>query len=187
MLLVGQTSNLLTFERRKNALSTIYSSNQVTSVLKDKAEILKTWSPNLLGKPFREEIIEAMKAKKESLKALKGENPMASNYHPRQNAARNVNRVVVAVEVVVDHLINGPFARALHPQQAIIANKEEKVTILVQNAPLLKNPVYLKLENMEDLTHVHPVVKSLFMGLEIPHPVPLLAGRLKHFLPAWEK
>jgi len=40
---------------------------------------------------------------------------------------------------------------------------------------------------MEDLTHVHPVVKSLFMGLEIPHPVPLLAGRLKHFLPAWEK
>jgi len=91
MLLVGQTSNLLTFERRKNALSTIYSSNQVTSVLKDKAEILKTWSPNLLGKPFREEIIEAMKAKKESLKALKGENPMASNYHPRQNAARNVN------------------------------------------------------------------------------------------------
>jgi len=106
--------------------------------------------------------------------------------------------VVVAVEVVVDHLINGPFARALHPQQAIIngqrevegaiiANKEEKVTIPVQNAPLLKNPVYLKLENMEDLTHVHPVVKSLFMGLEIPHPVPLLAGRLKHFLPAWEK
>jgi len=28
MLLVGQTGNLLTFERRKNALSTIYSNNK---------------------------------------------------------------------------------------------------------------------------------------------------------------
>ena len=93
MLLVGQTGNLLTFERRKKALSTIYSNNQVASVLKDKAEILKTWSPNLLRKPFREEIIEAMKAKKESLKALKGENTMftAAPYRPRQSAARNLN------------------------------------------------------------------------------------------------
>jgi len=29
--------------------------------------------------------------------------------------------------------------------------------------------------------------KSLFTDLEIPHSVPLLAGRLEHFLPAWEK
>ena len=74
VLLVGQSGNLFTFERRKNALSTIYWQSHVTSILKEKSEVLKKWSPDLLGKSFRDDIVEAMKAKRESLKALKGEN-----------------------------------------------------------------------------------------------------------------
>jgi len=39
-----------------------------------KAEILKTLRPNLLEKPFREEVINAVKEKKESLEASKEKN-----------------------------------------------------------------------------------------------------------------
>ena len=69
ILLLGQTSNFLTYER-KNALSCIYSNSQVATTLKEKTNILKESDKNLFGKQFRDQVIEASKAKKEeSLKA----------------------------------------------------------------------------------------------------------------------
>ena len=38
--------------------------------------------------------------------------------------------------------------------------------------------------NMEDLTHVHPILKKLFSKQKIPKCAP--AGRIKEFLPAWK-
>ena len=37
---------------------------------------------------------------------------------------------------------------------------------------------------MEDLTHVHPILKNVFFKLKIPKSV--LAGRIKEVLPAWK-
>ena len=61
---------------------------------------------------------------------------------------------------------------------------------MVRKLPLLKAPIcnkhleYPVLIDLEELTQVRPVVTGMFQ-IEIPR-VPL-AGRLKHFLPAWKK
>ena len=38
--------------------------------------------------------------------------------------------------------------------------------------------------NMEELTHVHPILKKIFPKQKIPNCA--LAGRIKEFLPAWK-
>ena len=73
---------------------------------------------------------------------------------------------------------------------SLATNQSNKDPMLRKLFPLLetsicnKNLKYSVLVDLEGLTQVHPVVKGMFKG-EIPK-IPL-AGRLKHFLPAWGK
>jgi len=81
-----------------------------------KAEILKTLRPNLLEKPFREEVINAVKEKKESLEASKEKNTTLTTYRPRlgeisrtaayhRKVLMNQFKIVVVVYAFLLHIV----------------------------------------------------------------------------------
>ena len=72
VLLIGQCSNTITYERRKNALLGVTgtSSSQVASILKEKAAFLQKHDQALFGKDFRDHLTESLKAKKQSIEAI---------------------------------------------------------------------------------------------------------------------
>ena len=70
VLLVGQCHNSISYERRKNVLGALMSSTQVSTMLKEKADLLKENDGSLFGKDFRDHVIETCKAKKKSLEAF---------------------------------------------------------------------------------------------------------------------
>ena len=64
VLLLGQCSNTLTYERRRNVLSSILTggSTQVSAMLKDNKDILcKSENGMLFGKDFKDQIKECAK------------------------------------------------------------------------------------------------------------------------------
>ena len=72
VLLIGQCNNTITYERRKNVLLGVTgtSSPQVASVLKEKAAYLQKHDQALFGKNFRGHLMESLKVKKQSIKAI---------------------------------------------------------------------------------------------------------------------
>lgn len=77
-LLIGQCSNALTYERRRNVLSSILSggTSQISAMLKDNKDILKKNEDGMLfGKEFKEQIKESAKDKKKSNEAFDNNTP----------------------------------------------------------------------------------------------------------------
>ena len=73
VLLVGQCHNMLTYERRKNVLSSVLSggNTQVAAMLKDQKDLLvKNEDGLLFGKDFKEEVKETVKDRKKSREAF---------------------------------------------------------------------------------------------------------------------
>jgi len=65
------------------------------------------------------------------------------------------------------------------------SKEKQMVTTLLKESPLFRNKKeFPQLMNLEELTQVHETVRHLFAHLRIQE-MPL-AGRLRHFLPAWE-
>ena len=143
------------------------SSSQVASMLKEKAAFLQKHDQALFRKDFRDHLTGSLKAKKQSIEAI--------------------------TEVSKSPTGRGPFERAPHfIKEGQMGGKNSDRTTTVntfcskRKEPLHSNsqisfPVMI---NMEDLTHVHPILKKLFSKQKIPKCA--LAGRIKEFLPAWK-
>ena len=169
--LIGQCNNTITYERRKNVLLGVTgtSSSQVTSMFKEKAAFLQKHDQALFGKDFRDHLTESLKAKKQSIEAIaevsKSTNRKrpfregASFYQGRPNGGGSKNSGRTAT-------VNTFCSKRKEP---LHSNSQISLPVMI---------------NIEDLTHVHPVLKKLFSKQKIPKCA--LAGRIKEFLPAWK-
>ena len=72
VVLIGQYSNTITYERRKNALLDVTGTStiQVAAMLKEKASFLQKYDKALFGKKFADNLTETIKAEKQSIKAI---------------------------------------------------------------------------------------------------------------------
>ena len=67
VLLLGQSSNAITYHWRLNVLESVVNSQyQVKSMLKEKASLLQKHDEHLFGKKFRNHIADTIKAKKQT-------------------------------------------------------------------------------------------------------------------------
>ena len=67
VLLLGQSSNAITYHRRLNVLGSVMNSQyQVKSMLKEKASLLQKHDEYLFGKKFRNHIADTIKSKKQT-------------------------------------------------------------------------------------------------------------------------
>ena len=64
--LLGQPSNLISYHRRYNILSSMWSPQEAKNMLKNKVELLQTNDENLFGKEFSDHLTESVKSKKSS-------------------------------------------------------------------------------------------------------------------------
>ena len=66
MLLLGQTSNYITYIRRYNLLAALnYPSQQSKEMLREEADLLQRHGKNLFGKKFSEHLVASAKSKKQ--------------------------------------------------------------------------------------------------------------------------
>jgi len=75
ILVLGQAFNYLLYERRKNVLGCVMSTNVVSSTLKDKAGDLAKDGPLLFGNDFRDHVVDTSKAKRKSMEAFTTSSP----------------------------------------------------------------------------------------------------------------
>ena len=67
MLLLGQSSNAITYHRRLNVFGCIMNSQyQVKTTLKEKAALLQKHDSELFGKKFRNHIADTIKSRRET-------------------------------------------------------------------------------------------------------------------------
>ena len=67
VLLLGKSSNAITYHRRLNLLGSVMNSQcQVKSMLKEKASLLQKYNQYLFGKTFRKHIADTIKSKKQT-------------------------------------------------------------------------------------------------------------------------
>ena len=67
VLLLGQSSNAITYHRRLNVLGCIMNSlYQVKTMLKEKAALLQKHDSEMFGKKFRNHIADTTKSKRET-------------------------------------------------------------------------------------------------------------------------
>ena len=75
ILMVGQSSNTVIHHRRYNLLNKwMGSSNQAKETLREKKDLLQKHDGNLLGKKFRNHIVEVTKTKRQQSKPFQLEN-----------------------------------------------------------------------------------------------------------------
>ena len=153
VLLIGQCNNAITYERRKNVLLgvTETSSLQVASMLKEKAAFLPQRNQELFGKDFRDHLTKSLKTKKQSIEAI-AEVTKSSNrkrpfregpsfYQKGQMEGKNSGRTT---------MVNTFCSKRKDPSHS---NSQVSLPIMI---------------NMEDLTHVHPILKKIFSKQKIP-------------------
>ena len=67
LLLLGQSSNVITYHKRLNVLGSVMNSqNQLKSTLKEKTSLLQKHDEYLFGKKFRNHIADTIKSKKQT-------------------------------------------------------------------------------------------------------------------------
>ena len=72
VMLIGQCSNTITYDRRKNTLLGVTgtSTTHVAAMLKEKASFLQKHDKALFGKEFTDNLAETIKAKKQLIEAI---------------------------------------------------------------------------------------------------------------------
>ena len=85
VLLLGQSSNAITYHRKLNFLGSVMKSQyQVKSILREKASLLQKHDEYLFGKKFRNHIADTIKSKKQT-KEIFIENKSPFNLAPHKH------------------------------------------------------------------------------------------------------
>lgn len=96
VMLIGQTFNALTYNRRLNALSVIMSDKRkAKNTIKEQSSLLEKTDANLFGSSFRKHVIETAKAKKESKEVYKHESKRPFRKGPSFQQKHNGGRTAV--------------------------------------------------------------------------------------------
>ena len=166
--MIGQCNNTITYERRKNVLLGVTgtTSSQAASMLKEKTVFLQNHDQALLGKYFRDHLTKSLEAKKQSIEAI-------------AKVSKSTNRKRPFRE--------GPSFYQGRPKiQKFRSNYNDKYICSKRKEPSHSNSQILLpvMTNMEELTHVHPILKKLISKQKIPKCA--VAGRLQEFPPAWK-
>ena len=94
ILLLGQSSNAITYHRRLNVLGCIMNSQyEVKTLLKEKAPLLQKYYSELLGKKFRNHIADTIKSKREAREIFTDSKKPFSwspSYPPRRTEGQKV-------------------------------------------------------------------------------------------------
>ena len=75
VLLVGQTFDVVPYNRRLNVLSTIQDKQKAKNIIKNQAELLEKPNVDLFGPVFRDHVKETAKVKKECKEIYRRECP----------------------------------------------------------------------------------------------------------------
>ena len=75
VMLVGQTFDVVPYNRRLNVLSAIQDKQKAKNIIKDQAELLAKPSVDLFGPVFRDHVKETAKVKKECKEIYRRERP----------------------------------------------------------------------------------------------------------------
>ena len=169
VVLIGQCSNTIIYETRKNVLLGVRgtSTKQVAVMLKEKASFLQKHDKALFGKEFNHNLAETIKAKKQSIEAIT-EVRRPNNRQPFRGGPSQ-NKVGWGRDSTTTKAKN----------KLMVKCSSLKGIVPFHNISL-PSPALL---SMEVLTHSYPLLKHLFSKMAVP--IFPLAGRLKHFLPAW--
>ena len=145
VLLIGQCNNTITYERRKNALLGVTgtSSSQMASMLKEKAALLQKHDQALFGKDFRDHLTKSLKAKKQSIEAIPEVSKSTNRKRPFQEGP----------SFYQGRRNGGQKFRSNYNGKYILFQKKGAIS---QQQPI-SVPVMI---NMENLTHVHPILKK---------------------------
>ena len=167
MLLIGKCNNKTTYERGKNVLFGVIgtSSSQVASMLKEKASFLQKHDQLLFEKDFRDHLTERLKAKSNLSKHLQ----------KLVNLPRERGLLARAPHFIKEGQMGGKNSGRITMVNTFCSKRREPFYSNSQ----ISLPVMI---NMEELTHVHPILKKLFPKQKIPKCA--LAGRINEFLPA---
>ena len=175
VLLIGQCNNTISYERRKNVLLGVTGtySSQVASILKEKAAFLQKHDQALFGKDFRDHQTESLKAKEQSNEAIA--EVRKSTY--QQSSFERAPHFIKEDQMRGDGGGGGQEYRSNYHSKYIFSERKEPSHSNSQ----ISLPVMI---NMEELTHVHPILKKSFSKQKIPNFVQ--PGRIKEFSPAWK-
>ena len=143
------------------------SSSQVALILKEKAVFLQKHDQALFGKDFRDYLTESLKAKKQSIEAIAAVSKFTNRKRPFDRAPHFIK----------EGRMGGKNSGRTTTVNTFCSKRKEPSHSNSQ----ISLPVMI---NMEELTHVHPILKKLFSKQNIPKCA--LAGRIKEFLPTWK-
>ena len=165
LLLLSQAINSILYQRRFNTLSAILPYSESKQIIREKADIMGR-NGDLFGKEFNDHLSEMRKAKNQTIAIYSkpsSSKPFLAGPSPsKQRSGGGTKPHFVARET----------------------REATKVNFNVPRAPLFNRTKTPYIVPISDLKFVHPVVKQLFVGKDIPN-VPL-AGRLRHFLASWK-
>ena len=183
VLLLGQSSNAITYHRRLNVLECIMNSQyQVKTMLKEKAALLQKHDRELFGKKFRNHIADTIKSKRETREIFtesKKPFPWSPSYPPRRSEGQKVF-LTKGGGSNYGKFNNGS---SKFRQTQTSQKRHGKYTFFKQN--LLQHEFSSRNKLKMGITKCSPIDKRLFSTSKVPN-VPT-AGGLKHFSKAWEK
>ena len=115
VLMVGQSSNTVTYHRRYNLLNDLMgSSNQAKEALRQKKDFLQKHDGNLPGIKFRNHIVEVTKTRKTAIEAFSGEKSKSGSSRrepfPEALQRKNQQRGRVAGHRIFAKLLKVPLA-----------------------------------------------------------------------------
>ena len=89
ILMVGQSSNTVTYHRRYSLLNALMnSSTQSKETLKEKKDLVQKHDKKLLGKKFRKHIVEVTKERKTTIEAFSRSTTSNQNNHNTKSLTR---------------------------------------------------------------------------------------------------
>ena len=206
-LLVGQSSNTVSYHRRYNIPNSwMRNTSQAKKLLKEKAELLQKHGTNLFGKKFRKHIVELTKSKKTTIDAFSGQKPKHKGLKPFSRASPQYHQGRSAVLRGEPSLYQKKEATKTSKdgsqtiverissqiKTAEITGKEMENSVSVSpnmqepflNVVSTKSMILVQEENLQLL---HSMIKKFFSRERNQNLALLpLAGRLKHFQEAWK-
>ena len=181
IILLGQACNAVSLQRRVGILGNFMEPTAATSLIKNKGDVLKNDPEHLFGKEFQDYLKDQSKMSQNVQDYFKGLAKKKNFYRaPSQGKTEERGKTHRQMPVGTTCLVETTNQRTTKTENRILANRDFQVK-LVQDPcfDILQGPGWL-----QGLNHVHPLVRKMFRNILPKGP---FAGRIKLFLPNWQK